>query len=193
MPPSNLDRHRVCHFTQCTFRRPPLWPHQNLRIKTSISWQRAEGNLKQLIAKAGRAWITALMRTSRPAWERSFSFQHFNLDQTRSLMKAKLATFPLPTKEGRPRYFSYCLISETPSKLMMFSWVTEGVALLKNRAVLSLLSFWPEAASKSARMAWMWLHSYIEALQKRRLSSAKNRWVSRGPFLHREIPLISPS
>ena len=145
------------------------------------------------MAKVGSAWITALMRTSPPAWEKSFSFHPFNLDQTLSLKKAKLASFPLPTKEGRPRYFLYYFISGTPSKLMMLSWVFGEVALLKNRVVLSLLSFWPEAASYSKRMSWVWLHSWIEALQKRRLSSAKNKWVSLGPFLHMEMPLICPS
>ena len=36
----------------------------------------------------------------------------------------------------------------------------------------------------------MWRHSSMDALQKRRLSSAKNKWVSLKPFLQIDTPLI---
>jgi hypothetical protein len=79
----------------------------------SISWQSFVGNLKQLIEYASMAWATALMRTSHPAWDSSFSFQPLSLCQTLSLIYVKLSALPLPINEGSPRYFSYCLIIGT--------------------------------------------------------------------------------
>ena len=38
----------------------------------------------------------------------------------------------------------------------------------------------------------MCVHSWIDALKKSRLSSAKNKWVNLGPFLQIDMPLISP-
>ena len=66
------------------------------------------------------------------------------------------------------------------------------IDLLKNKAVLSLFIFWPETSSYNDSKSITLLHSVELALQNRRLSSAENKWVSLGPYLHNLKPLISP-
>jgi hypothetical protein len=114
-PPLVFALHKVFHGSQCIFPLSPSCPYQNLRIKTSISFIKRVGRWKQLIAYVGIAWATDLMRTSRPAWEISFSFHPLSLLHTLSLIWEKLAYFALHTKDGNPRYFSYCFIAGTPS------------------------------------------------------------------------------
>ena len=82
------------------------------------------------------AWATDLMRTSRPAWDISFSFHPLSLLHTLSLISEKLAYFALPKKDGNPRYFLYCFIARTPNIPRMFAWATWGVDLLKKNGGL---------------------------------------------------------
>ena len=53
-------------------------------------------------------------------------------------MKVKLAFLFLPTKDGKPKYFSYCLIFGTPNKSLMDSWTLLSVFLLKNSGFVSI-------------------------------------------------------
>ena len=136
--------------------------------------------------------MTTLMRTSLPAWERSFPSHPCNFLHTLSLIQSKLALFPFLVKEGNPKYFSQCRISRTPRILLMICLLASVTDLLKNRAILSLLIFQPETSSYTDNRSITLLHSVELALQNRRLSSAKNKWVSLGPCLHKLNPVISP-
>ena len=147
MPPMIFGRQRVLHLDQWIFRWFPRWPHQNLRTSCSMSLHNVVGSLKQLMANVGITWITAFSSTSRPAWERSCSFQPCNLLHTRSLINLRLALLFLPTSVGRPRYFSYCLTSWAPRILVIWSMVSDRVDLLKKREVLDLFNCCPEALS----------------------------------------------
>ena len=74
----------------------------------------------------------------------------------------------------------------------MFDFALSMVDLLKKIAVLSLLIFCPNQDSYSLNKFKTLLQSSVIDLQKSKLSSAKNKWVSLGPRLHKEKPLISP-
>ena len=146
-PPKSFGWHKELHLDQCLFLWFPRCPHQNFLIKDSISSHRVMGILKQPIAKVGIACMTALRRISRLAWDSSYSFHPWSFAKTCSLMNNKLAFLYLPTREGRPRYFSWCLDSWTPKNSLIRLSIKGGVYLLKNRPVLFWLSCWPEAFS----------------------------------------------
>jgi len=55
-------------------------------MSDSISLHKRFGSLNQFIVKVGIACRTALINTSQPAYERSFSFQPWILCQTLSRM-----------------------------------------------------------------------------------------------------------
>ena len=74
----------------------------------------------------------------------------------------------------------------------MFDFALSMVDLLKKIAVFSLLIFCPDQDSYSPNKFKTLLQSSVVDLQKSKLSSAKNKWVSLGPHLHKEKPLISP-
>ena len=119
--------------------------------------------------------MTAFMRTSLPAWERSFPSHPCNFLYTLSLIQSKLALFPFPVKEGNPKYFSQRRISRTPRIPLMVCLLASVTDLLKNRAVLSLLIFQPETSSYTDSKSITLLHPVELALQNRRLSSAKKQ------------------
>ena len=135
MPPSTLGLHKVSYFFQCIFLWSPLSPHQNSRITTSMSLQRPTGKRKQFIANVGIACTTTLRRTSLLACDNNFSFHPWIFLHTLSLMKFRLALMFLTTTTGRPKYFSYSLISRTPRKFFMSFFVVTGTTLLKKRVV----------------------------------------------------------
>ena len=137
--------------------------------------------------------MTALRRISRPTWESNYSFQPWSLVKTFSLMNIRLAFLCFPNKDGRPRYFSCCLISWTPRKSLIWPRIFGGVDLLKNRPVLFRCNCWPKAFSWTFSRVWIFWHSSRGALQKTKLSLAKNRWVSLGPFLQMDTPRIWPA
>ena len=141
--------HIILQFTQCIFLLSELLPHQNFRIMASISWQSLFGSLKQLIAKAGIACVTALIRISFPAWESSFSFHPFSLLHTLSFIWEKLIILFCPTKEGSPKYFSYCFMTGTPSISLISTCVASGVPLLKKIVVFS--NMWKKNVCGSLR------------------------------------------
>ena len=74
----------------------------------------------------------------------------------------------------------------------MLDFAPSEVDLLKNIAVLSLLIFCLDQDSYSPNNFKTLLQSLVIDLQKSKLLSAKNKWVSLGPHLHKEKPLISP-
>ena len=74
----------------------------------------------------------------------------------------------------------------------MLDFASSVVDLLKKIVVLSLLIFCPDQDSYSPNKFKTLLQSSEIDLQKSKLSSAKNKWVSLGPRLHKEKPLISP-
>ena len=191
MPPKAFGLHKVSQFFQWIFRWSPLCPHPNFFIIISISFNNPDESLKQLIAKVGIAWTTAFKSTSLPTYERSFSFQPYNLLHTLSLMKLRLTFLFLPTTAGSPRYFSYSHTSLTPKRSRISTFLPSGVDLLKNIVVFSLFNFYPEACLYKLKMHWITSKSLIVERQKRRVSSAKNKWVIFGPFLQREKPLIA--
>ena len=178
--------HRVSYLTQWTFLRSLFCPHQNLLIKLSIFMQRLTGILKQLIVYVGIAWTTVLINISLPAWNSSFSLHPWIFLQILTLILLKLAFLFLPTNYGSPKYFLYYFISWTPKATFIRSLISSKVDLLKKMVVLLLLICYPKQFPYVSRMSKIFFHSWMVALQNKRLSSAKRRWVKRGPFLDRE-------
>ena len=74
----------------------------------------------------------------------------------------------------------------------MLDFALPKVDLLKKIAVLSLLIFFLDQDSYSPNNFKTLLQFSVIDLQQSKLSSAKNKWVSLGPHLHKEKPLISP-
>ena len=77
-----------------------------------------------------------------------------------------------------------------PNLDFICSCITRGVFLLKNRAVLALLSCWPEAASYTVNIHYSSLHSSNDARQNTKLSSAKNKWEILGALRQIATPWI---
>ena len=141
------------NFSLVTPLSPPKFTNHHF-----MSLQRPTGKRKQLIAKVGIACTMALRRTSFPACDNIFSFHPWIFPHTLSLMKFRLALLFLPTTAGRPKYFSYYLISGTPRKFFMSFFTAMDTVLLKKRVVSSLLIRCPEAFSYNSRiscMAWI--------------------------------------
>ena len=97
----------------------------------------------------------------------------------------------LPTKDGRPRYFSYCLMIFAPNLFLMSSWIGCGVLWLKKKGVLSWFNYWTNSCSYVFNMVIMLEHSSFVAQQKIRLSSAKTKWEIAGPLAQAAIPLMA--
>ena len=74
IPPSFFGRQSFSQLIQWIFHCSPLYPHQNFLIRDSMSCTKHFGSLKQDIVYVGIACITALIKTSHPSWESSFSF-----------------------------------------------------------------------------------------------------------------------
>ena len=70
----------------------------------------------------------------------------------------------------------------------MLDFASSAVDLLKKIAVLSLFIFCPDQDSYSPKIFNTILQSSEIDLQKSKLLSAKNKWVSLGPRLHKEKP-----
>ena len=137
MPPKSLDLHIFFQLTQAIFDSWFLWPHQKFLIILSKSSHMVFGRRKQLIVYVGTACAIALIRTSLPPTERSFSFYPANFLLTFSLISAKTCDFDFPIKEGRPRYF-LCLESCIGRSMLRISpFVAEGVFGLKKTEDLS--------------------------------------------------------
>ena len=78
-----------------------------------------------------------------------------------------------------------------PNLALISSCIARGVFLLKKRAVLTLWSCWPEAASYTVNMRYSSLHSSNDAQQNTKLSSAKNRWEVLGALQQTATPWIA--
>ena len=78
-----------------------------------------------------------------------------------------------------------------PNLALISSCIACGVLLLKKRAVLALLSCWPEAASYTENMRCSSLHSSNDAQQNTKLSLAKNRWEILGALRQTATPWIA--
>ena len=144
-PPWFFGRQSLFQATQWIFLECPLYPHQNLWIIASMSLHRLLGILKQPIVNVGMACRTALIRTSQPAWDKSFSFHPCILCQILSHRKLKLCFFAHPTKEGSPKYFSYWAIAATPSISFILSLALWSVFVLKKSCIFPWLICWLEA------------------------------------------------
>ena len=110
-PPNSLSLHNLSQLTQWTFLNSPLYPHQNLQIRTSNSLIKPLGILKQLIVYIGIAWITNLMSTSLPAWDSNLSFQPCDFFQTVLLDKWNFSFSLAPLKLVNPNMFHTALLS----------------------------------------------------------------------------------
>jgi hypothetical protein len=99
----------------------------------------------------------------------------------------------LPTRVGWPRYFSYLCVVGNP-KSWVVSCLRDGlVFLLKKMEIFSLLSLCPDAFSYFSNSRINLRHFTWFALQNKRLSSAKNKCMSREPFFNVETPMILPT
>lgn len=75
IPSSALGLHKLSHEVHANFHSLSFCPHQNWLTIELRSRQREFGSLKQLIVKVVVACATALIRISRPAFDRSLLFQ----------------------------------------------------------------------------------------------------------------------
>ena len=121
---------------------------------------------------------TTFINTSLPALKNIFSFHPTNFFPSFSLMSLKVFLLFLPTSEGRPEYFSCCFITWAPNLLLISSWTSPEVVLLKNKDVLAWFSCWSEVCSYTFNTHYSDSHSAREALQNIKLSLAKERWES---------------
>ena len=190
IPPWSLDRHIFLQLTYAILFSLAFCPHQKLRIIFSKSWQSVLGSWKQLIVYVGTAWATALIRISLPPIERSLPFQPASFLATLSLTLANTCVFYFPMMEGSPRYLLCRESCIGPRMSRMLSFKSWGVFGLKKTEDLLVLIFYPEASSYLLRILTSAWHSWTFALQNKRLSSAKKRWVIKGQPLQMEIPFI---
>lgn len=98
--------------------------------------------------------------------------------------------FPLPIREGRPRYFSYCVIFCKPK--FFFDCLTGCLqrGFAKKKSCL-LLTFCPDVISYVYNIFNTFAHLSIVILQNKRLSSTNKRWFRFRPLLHKEKASIS--
>lgn len=106
-------------------------------------------------------------------------------------MSLKVFLLFLPTSEGRSKYFSCCFITWTQNFLLISSWTSLEVLLLKNKDVLAWFSCWPEACSYTFSTCYNDSHSAREALQNIKLSLAKKRWESFFLFWFAKNPIVN--
>ena len=103
----------------------------------------------------------------------------------------KFYSFFFPIIEGRPKYLP-CLESCIGIKYSKTSFFfSSSVLVLKKTEDLSVLIFWPKASSYRQRISINCWHSWLLALQKSKLSSAKKRWVILGQPLQMDKSLIN--
>ena len=139
------------------------------------SSQRFSGSLKQLMVYVGTAWATALMSTSLPTVDKSFSFHPDNLLATLDFSWAKEFVLDLPMREGRPRYVSCYLITWAPNIVLIFVCISPLVFRLKYNEVFCLFSCCPDDDSYTLRILRISDPLASVALPKIMLSSAKKR------------------
>ena len=106
IPPQAFGAQSFSQLIHAIFHSSLHCPHQKFLIILVISSQRESGILKQLIVYIGIAWATAFIRTSFTALNNRFSFQPTNFLASFVLTSLKVFFLFLPTKDGRPRYFS---------------------------------------------------------------------------------------
>lgn len=94
----------------------------------------------------GTACATALIKIYLPTLVKTFSFHPDTLQATLCFMCAKVLDFDLPTREGKPRYDSWGLITWAPNKVFTPSLIPSSVLGLKKREVFFLFSCWPDEA-----------------------------------------------
>lgn len=141
-PPIIFGSHSLSHFIYAIFLSDPFYPHQKFCTILVISSHKLLGSRKQLIVWAKLAYATTLIRVSLPTLHKSFSFHPNSLLASLSFSCWKVFLFYLPTKDGRPRYFSCCFIISAPKSCLIVSWISARAFLLKNSEVLSQLSCW---------------------------------------------------
>lgn len=146
-PPSSFESHSLSQLSHAIFLSSRIWPHQKFQIILVMSSQRESGILKHPIVHVGIAWATAFISTSFPALDCIFSFHLANFLLSFSLIALKEFLLFLPTRDGRPKYFSCCLITCAPNLLFISCWMSDGVLLLKNKEVFVRFSCCPEAYS----------------------------------------------
>ena len=140
IPPLSFGKHIHSQLIQATFFSFLTCPHQNCLTIPVISSHSPLGSLKQLIVYEGTAWATALVNTSFPALDKSFSFHPASLDSRFRLIFAKVFFLDLPIKEGRPRYYNKLIlvIMEIPSKDHPFFFLISPKTILM---ILRMLLF----------------------------------------------------
>ena len=155
-----------------------LCPHQNWDIIEFISLHNVLGNRNTLIVYIGIACTTALSRISFSTWKRNFSFHPVIRSQILHFISVKALIPNLSIRAESPRYFSYRRVGFTLATATIWSLVFVLVFLLKKREVFSLFSLCPEADSYICKTFCICNHSKMVALQKSKLSSAKNKWFT---------------
>lgn len=124
--------------------------------------------------------MTALSKTSLPALEKTFLCHELSNYQTFSFIELMNTFFSWPTKEGKPRYFSWHSQSDIWSSYWKYHWMAWLVLGEKERADFWKLICWPKAFPYKSKTLLMEQQEDLLALQNKRLSSTNKRWVIYG-------------
>ena len=106
IPPHSFGVHIFSQLSQAILSTPLFCPHQNFRTIPASSSHSESSNLKQLMVYEGIAWATDFIKISFPAFDKSFSFHQESFFPSLSFRSLKVFFLDLPTRDGRPKYFS---------------------------------------------------------------------------------------
>ena len=136
-----------------------------------------------------KAWITNLIRTSLPASESNLPSLELSPNPLFYVVEASI--FPLTHKGGNTQIFLVRLHFLDLKEILYvwFSFIRGGLAKEDCGLVFVDLLPWPRFIFSQYFNTS--LQSSMMELQKSKLSSTKNKWVSLEHCLHKEKPLIS--
>ena len=111
IPPQLFRAHNFSQLIQTIFLSSFLCPRQKLRIILVKSSHKESGNLKTLIIYVGIAYAITFINPSFPTLDNNFSFHLASFFLNMSSIELNVFFLFLPANDGKPRYFSWCLIT----------------------------------------------------------------------------------
>ena len=141
IPPSSFDFVDSDHLIQCIFLLSPRCPQKNFLTIASMSWHRPKGILKHPMEYVGMAWTIALIRTSLPAWDKSFPFPPLYFSPNPLLYIAKACFFSHSHQRRQPQIFliKLYLLHPQHSFYLLSSLLFRGLA--KEKGCLFSIDF----------------------------------------------------